>query len=414
MDDEIRSRLREELSSLGALMKYQEFIDQQPAQRKFVDDLRFRLLRGAHAPAGEAGRRRASAPAAGPRIFTVDRSYSHRRLLLALLVLTVVATAVVAIVTSLRPARSPGMEFVPWPIPQAAARDLLREYPLSGRVQVPASGPPWSGVVRTTHSVAFSHKLIFPARLSATLPGGFPAAQLYGQSFDLHRIGQIARQLGIHSRIVNMPGSGGPWSVVRVRAPAGYEESVAVSRRTGELIYHGPAPQRSTTGTRLSSAQARSIARTWLSMLGWPGMSMPAERWQGIAPSGSRVVALSWAGIGQTNAPAAFVVLGSTGRVLAADIVPPIQRIRFVQARGVERGWALVRRAAVPVVVDTPGFAGGANLSASVDKVSAVHVLIQGSHGRMYLVPAYRFDGSIRQSRGKLPAHWHALAPAVA
>ena len=258
-------------------------------------------------------------------------------------------------------------------------------------------------------------------RLSTTVPLSTHAFSL--QAFRLvspttvatpERVARLARQLSIHAPIQRTTRGRVAWLVAAERgAPSSrLRRSVAVSLVTGELVYHDTSYPRQERWW--DNAYAVSAARAWLTRLGWPGARMPltAVEHSGI-PRGLREIELTWLGVGAAATDAATLWLTPGGRVVEADVWPPVESVRTIPARKPSAAWTALRGRLVPLaVVGVPPNTTAPGVGV-MRHVTITYVLSTGTDRRLYLVPTYHFAGSARL-RGIHGEHiCYALAPAA-
>lgn len=314
-------------------------------------------------------------------------------------------------------------------VPRPSTIDLTRDYPRytagggGGGMEEPITNP------MTISGGAYpAHLRLSASHLPAT-PRTLPAYRLAGPSFTVPRAAHLARKLGIPatvtfwndlSRVV--PRSQATWVVAAIHAPPSRLplHSLAISLDTGELLYHDLHDVRSASpGGTLGKQRAVAIARAWLTRLGWPGKTMPVIS---VAPptntgatsaNPSLEVSLGWTAAGRSNVPAATLWLTSGGKVSEAFVWPPVVKRQTVSTRDVTVAWNMVRagKAAIGLYANVPGpFPGGVG---TVTQVGIIQVLITPRVGAPYLVPAYRFAGTVQLSGGQGKHRWYALTPAT-
>jgi len=126
------------------------------------------------------------------------------------------------------------------------------------------------------------------------------------------------------------------------------------------------------------------------------------------------VVRLGWAGAGSADAPSAILVVNTSGHHVAeAHVWPPVEREIMVPSRSLSSAWADVQSGRAPIgVEDVMGLPAWAGIG-TLQKASLTEVLTQDQAGRLYLVPAYRFSGTV--TINGLPGRriWYAIVPVV-
>lgn len=105
-----------------------------------------------------------------------------------------------------------------------------------------------------------------------------------------------------------------------------------------------------------------------------------------------------------------------------ADLWPPALSIGTIDTQGVASAWDAVRHGRAPIAVAPRQLSVRPDGSGQgiVHNWSITYVLTARADGTLYLVPAYRFDGSGRfdaypntaPPTDKVPASWYALVPA--
>jgi hypothetical protein len=402
------------LADLGPLMHRKEQVEADTLDPTFRAELRARLVT-------EAAERDHSDVGHGPGIpaWTVRRNRwpawigVAAALAAALAILLVLhgrgpGSRPVAIATPGTPALHP---------PPPVVADLLRAGPPSlGSGGLPL--PELSGF-DSQASAYRGHLTLSATRLPAE-PSFLPAYRLAGPAFDIPRATAIARGVGIDQPVMRRVSSVDhqAWDVAAMGGPGSNQplQSLAISRHTGELIYHR-APKNSPSGpaATLNRARAASFARRWIASLGWPAQ-MPiltaAPDTQLLPPSAGVpwLVGLGWKGIGAAAETQATVIVMPNGDVIDARLWPPVRKIGHVRARDIRSASIMVRTGKVPITVQ---YMGAMHVSGT-GSFRAVEV-IQGldtAGWTSYLVPMYRFDGMV--SLPGLGSHkWSALVPAM-
>jgi hypothetical protein len=233
-----------------------------------------------------------------------------------------------------------------------------------------------------------------------------------------YRLGTIAgwrafpKRLQIRSRFHMVRAAGSTWMVAADHEPL---HSLAVSRDTGEVIYRDrrnfvlPHSARA-----LGRARAISAARRWLQARGWPGDEMPV-RSAATLPRNHKIrdISLGWVGGGRAAVAEATLWVTPDGSVVEALVWPPIERQGVVPARSPAAAWSDVRRGLVPVEVPSLSPLSRARGIARLLAAHAVSLLARARDGHMYLVPAYRFQGTARVGVSPAVQRWMSMAPAA-
>jgi len=426
LDDEFGpdAALARDLLRLGPLLRRREQTDAEEPAPAFLAALEARLMTvdvaAPHPPpvAVDDAQPRSSEPLRAPTPLPRrrPRALAWGGLTAAALIAGALALVVVLLIArGARRAPAPPV-IVAFAIPFPSLADLMRGYPKAlggGGIVTPtlslvdlAPGTPYAGRLR----------LSVPP-----LPNGPMTARAYllaPPTFDSAHVGALAARLGIRAPVTHVGGGGATWAVAATGGLPSSQplHSVAVALATGELIYHDTsyAPP-----TRLPSAlapeRAASIARAWLTRLGWPTARMPLQSvaMALAAPPGVQAVNLGWAGAGPAALSAATLWVASDGRIVEARLWPPVERSRVIPARGVASAAGDVQRGHLPVAVEgVPPLATTAG-TGTVQRVTIVQALSVGPDRRLYLVPTYRFAGTV-QLQGVPGSHaWYGLAPAA-
>ncbi len=402
------------LTELGQVVHRKEQVEAEGLNSAYRDSLRARLV----ATATKRGR-----TAGGPGIpaWTVRRHQwpawaATAVALAALLIVALVlhghgaGTRPVAVATPGTPALHP---------PPPAVADLLRAAPPSFQGQ---SGglpiPELSG--SDVQAGAYGGHLTLSAGHLPVEPAFLPAYRLAGPSFDVPRVAVLARQLGIDRPVVPRTNSIDHqiWEVAAQGGPGSNQplHSLAISRHTGELIYHhAPNIPASHPAPALNRTRAVSFAHRWITALGWPAR-MPVlstvPDTQLLPPSAGIPwqVSFGWRGVARPAETQATVIVLPDGHVIEARLWPPIRRSGHVVTRDVQTAWRMVQTGAVPIAVQEMGAmrVTGAGSLQRADVVQALE-----TRGTVpYLVPMYRFQGTVRIT-GLGEHKWSALVPAM-
>ncbi len=418
--------LERELAWLGPLLRRRD--DVGAPDPAFVARTRARLMSGATA---------VSYPIVEPVV--VSSLASRRRRLLGdmrgvvtgVAAAILIAAAVIVVVVVVRPPRPSRGPVLAWRPPLPSLADLTRGFPAPAVAR--AAGPP----VPTASLAAPPHGVAYAGRVSLTT-APLPARVARVQAFRLAapatiaspaRVARLARSLGIHAPVQRIAGeSDAAWLVATAgesdaawlvateggRSPRPPLHSVAVSRVTGELVYHDASYMR--TAPRepwVDNPSAVAAARTWLTRRGWSGARAPltAIEHSGI-PAGLREIEFSWAGAGAAATDAATLWVTPGGRVVEADVWPPVESVQSIPAGSIVAAWTAVRGRRVPLAVEgVPPHTTAPGVGVMRD-VTLTHVLSTGADGRSYLVPAYHFAGTARLHGIRGERVCYALAPA--
>ncbi|HZU13879.1 MAG TPA: hypothetical protein VFB58_13640 [Chloroflexota bacterium] len=315
-----------------------------------------------------------------------------------------------------------------FPVPRPSAADLTRGFPRNGVGGGGGMISPLVSLADIEFGSAYAGRLHLAASVLPASRLTLTAHALAGPAFDGRRLAGLAHRLGIRASPTcrnartyqPMPCSSGSWrvaasGVLPSRLPL---HSLAVSLANGELIYHDLSYDRlSYHGSPLAHARAVLIARAWAREMGWPARRMPllsvtVETMEGPANNGAPlVVSLGWAGVGRSNVADAVIWVAPTGRVVEARLWPPVTVGRVVDVVPVAAAWDRVRRGNVLVAVEGstpyPPPAG----SGILRSVSTEQLLVTPPDRRAYLVPVYRFAGTV--NLGGVRHQWYALEPAA-
>lgn len=317
-------------------------------------------------------------------------------------------TRPVAVATPSTPALHP---------PPPAIADLLRALPPSG-----GSGglpiPELSGF--DTQAAAYRGRLTLSARQLLAEPHDLSAYRLAGPSFDVSRVPALARHLGINRPVVGRQSRVDQqmWDIAATGGPgsSGPLHSLAISRHTGELIYHSePGGIPLTRATPLDRVRAVSLARRWIVALGWPaGMPVVAAApdMQLLPPSAGVPwpVSFGWRGVGAAAVTQATVIVMPDGDVIEARLWPPVRRVGHVDTTDVRTAWSVIQQGRVPITVQGMGQMRVAGIG-SLHRIAVIHAL-DTTGSAPYLIPMYRFAGTVRISGLGVHA-WSAVVSAV-
>jgi len=403
--------LERELARLGPLLRRRAAVDApDPA---FVARTRARLAAGAAAaPYPVAEPVVASSPASRRRRLVGGM----RGVVAGVAAAVLVAAAVIALIVVVRPQRPSRVPVVAWRPPLPSLADLTRGFPAPAVAYAAAPATPTVSLAAPPHGVAYTGRV---SLTTAPLPARVTRVQAFRLAASVTiaspaRLARLARSLGIHAPVQRVTGeSGAAWLVATEggRSPRPPLHSVAVSRVTGELVYHDASyPRRERWRDNLFAVAA---ARTWLTRLGWPGARAPLSEIEhsGI-PAGLRAVEFSWAGVGAAATDAATLWVTPGGRVVEADVWPPVESVRSLPAGSIVAAWTAVRGRQVPLAVEgVPPHTTAPGVGV-MRGVTITHVLSTGADGRSYLVPAYHFAGTARLRGIRGERICYALAPA--
>jgi len=403
--------LARELARLGPLLRRRAAVGApDPA---FVARTRARLTSGAAA---------VSHPVAEPIGMSSPASRRHRLVggmrgvmagLAAAILVAAVLIAVLVVVRAPRPARGPIFAWHP-PVPSVA--DLTRGFPAPAIARAAGPPAPTMSLAAPPHGVAYAGRVNLT---TAPLPARIARVQAFRLAAPATiaspaRVPRIARSLGVHAPVQHVTGaSGAAWLVATEggRSPRRPLRSVAVSRVTGELVYHDGSYLRRERWR--DNPFAVAAARAWLTRLGWPGARAPlaAIEHSGI-PAGLREIEFSWAGAGAAGTDAATLWVTPGGRVVEADVWPPVESVQSILAGSIVAAWTAVRGRQVPLAVEgVPPHTTAPGVGV-MRGVTLTHVLSTGADGRSYLVPVYHFAGTARLRGIRGARVCYALAPA--
>ncbi len=406
--------LERELARLGPLLRRRAAVGApDPA---FVARTRARLMSGV-APVAY--------PVAEP-VVALSSASRRRRLrggmrgvVAGLAAAALVAAVLIAVIVVVRPQRPSRGPIVAWRPPVPSVADLTRGFPAPAVARAAGPPAPTMSLAVPPHGVAYAGRVSLttaplPARVAPVQAFRLAAPAAIAFPARLARLARLAGSLGIHALVQRVPGeSGATWLVATEggQAPRPPLHSVAVSHVTGELVYHDASyPPRERWR---DNPFAVAAARAWLTRLGWPGARAPlaAVEHSGI-PAGLREVEFSWAGAGAAATDAATLWVTPGGRVVEADVWPPVESVRSIPAGSIVAAWTAVRGRQVPLAVEGVPPHTRAPGSGVMRGVTLTHVLSTGADGRTYLVPAYHFVGTARLRGIRGARVCYALAPA--
>lgn len=387
-------RLAHRLSELGQLMREQEGVAPGP-DPAFVQQLRARLAEG-------KGPTRLRRPGARP-IRPARRPYRDTRLLAAGGLATAVAALLVLLIVN--PFASSRR---PFQAPSPTRADLISNLPAPPSFALVAG--PTSSLARGAPRPYRGHLHLKASRLPAS-PRQLPAFQLApGRNVVPYGRRILHIQAPVHRKVV-------AHEVWMVAADGGYPSlrplhSLAVSLRSGELIYHDRRNYHLRGANQpIGRRRAVTIARRWLTRLGWPASRMPLRGFGPVAGRPKlRQVTFGWIGVRESAVSAATLWVSPDRSVIEVQAWPPAGRRESIPATTITSAWDQIRREHVPLVVRGVARhirAGGSGL---LKHVAAVSMLVPDPHGRLYLAPAFRFQG-VTHLRGLIRKRlWVSLA----
>jgi hypothetical protein len=254
-----------------------------------------------------------------------------------------------------------------------------------------------------------------PLKLTAARLPPAPAvlqAHQLAPPLDVVPLGRIL--LGIRSRARHLMTAAGRWiaAVDGEDSPREHLHSLAVSLTSGEVIYHDrrnlDLPH---AHAPVGRATAVAVARAWLTKLGWPGARMPlaaVDRAPGMARV--RAVKFGWPGVGAAGVDAATLWVTPNRSVIEAWLWPPVMRHGAVSALPLSAAWDAVRSGRAPIAVPGAPARARAPGSGSLLHAGVIAILSVRRSGRVFLVPAYRFEGQVHIA-GASTHTWFSLAP---
>jgi hypothetical protein len=418
--------LDRELQELGPLMAEQARLETEGPDPAFATELRARLV-------GQAAARQrgtVEAPASKRRSFRLPRW----SLGLSGLGAAVAVAAVVLLLLLSRgknPASPEGQKTAYFVPPTPSGQDITKSYPPIG--QFGGGGgpvPPTHSRIESIPGSPYPRTLRLTAGALPRTPATVRAYRLQDASAIAARVKQLARALGIHGPVqrtkdydltrVQVPNVAPPmvtWLVVR-QGSATTERSIAISTLTGAVIYHDLSADTAQNGNRFGPphAEALSLVRSWLAHLGWPGDTMPEGPPVSGPVFGATRITLSWPGVPSVDRSAAEVWVVPGGHVDEALVLPPVQDATNIKPRSIGDAWKLVRTGKAPVGVANSGVVDprhGPGGTGSLTSVSTEQVVTFTRSGRIYLVPAYRFTGTVTLQGVPGTKTWIALVPAT-
>ena len=428
MPDEILNGPNEEdaafeqqLADLGPVMRRQAQSEARGPDPAFVNRLRAQLV-------GEQSAARADAYRALSALEQPVHSASHRRARSPVVAAGVAIAALAAVLVFARvvPYMSHSRTNVVFALPTPGPSDLIRVYPLNGGVGGGGSAePPWLVTAEIPAGASYRGRLRLtsgPLRFGLAQVSGY---QLVAPSHEEQRLRRAMQALGMTGPIKHHTRSDGTWiyAVEAHRNAAttpepqyaqNEEQSIAISLRTGEVVYHGSNLGPSPVMLALNDAGNVKRARSWMRRLGLGMHPLPLH----AAASSQEAhfintVTLGWRGISSSNVPQAQVVFAANRQIIDAHIWPPVARAESVSARGYAHAWPAIRDGKAPIgvanIVGPPPLPGSGQLG----HIGVVQILTGDPAGHEYLVPAYRFEGPVT-IHGLPNAHtWFAIVPAA-
>lgn len=428
MPDEILNGPHEEdaafeqqLADLGPVMRRQAQSESQGPDPAFVNRLRAQLVGEQSAARVDAYRALSAREEAVP-------SASHRRrrspfVAAGVAVAALAAVLVFATVVSRAPRSRTNVAFA---LPTPGRSDLIRVYPLTaGQGGGGSAEPPWLVTAEIPPGGPYRGRLHLTSGPLRFGPVQVPGYQLVAPSHEEQRLRRAMQALGMTGPIKRHTRSDGTWiyAVEAHRNAAttpepqyaqNEQQSIAISLRTGELVYHGSSPGASPVMLALNDAGNVKRARSWMRRLGLSMQPLP------LHPAASsqeaqfiNTVTLGWRGISSSNVPQAQVAFAANRQIIDAHIWPPIARAESVSARGYAHAWPAIRDGKAPLgvanIVGPPPLPGSGQLG----HIGVLQVLTKDDTGHVYLVPAYRFEGPVAIHGLPNARTWFAIVPAA-
>lgn len=291
-------------------------------------------------------------------------------------------------------------------------------YPTRANLIFSFPAPPM-GIDRATPTLSLVHPrpgVPYPGHLrlsAARLSRGRPSLRAYRLASP-SKVANAGRLLGIRARVRRVVAGSETWAVAVDGGLPSHRllHSLAVSLVSGELIYHDRGNPVLPQATRaLPRSTAVTIARRWLTRLGWPGIRMPLTSVESPQKRQKiREVEFGWLGVGAAATDAATLWVSPNRTVIEAWVWPPVAQGGTVPARSILAAWADVRTGKLPLAVEGVPLTTRANGVGTVRRTTVVSVLTAGKPGTLYLVPIYRFEGTAHIPGASLHA-WYSLAP---
>lgn len=397
--------LARRLARLGPVMREQE---QSEAE---IDPLFAHTLRG-HLVSGE---KLAPHPTFARRLrqqLTASRParrapFSHRRRLAAGITTTLTATAVMLVVLFALFSHPVTPTFR---VPPATRADLLFNLPSSQTVA--RSLRATISLIHPKPPASYRGPLDLVAR---TLPSGPPTFSAYRLARPVDIVGRARRLLGIRGEARRITVDEAKWVVAQDGGAASHQplHSLAVSLDSGELIYHDRRNFILPHAHRILDRDAAvRVARSWLARLGWPGYHMPVSS-SGIAPGFPRVrqVVLGWVGVRSATIEEATLWVTPDKSVVEAWVWPPIVRETRIAAVPISSAWAQVRDRRAPLVITHTPPDMTEQGRGRLRHVVITEMLVTKPKNGSYLVPGYRFSGTVRFHDTESRRRWLSLSP---
>lgn len=395
------------LARLASLMREQEVAEAEIDQH-FARNLRARLVDGTQvAPTIAAARTVDSELAQESAARPVDKPFWRRPFVWAGAAASVLAALMVSAIVALLVPRGSHAPSIAAPQPTRA--DLIFSFPPPQTVIHRLS--PTTSLVHPRPGVPYAGRLRLSARRLPQSPAQLRAYRLAPPSNVV-----VAGRglLGIHSPERQVRVNSATWVVAADGGfPSGHPlHSLAVSLATGELIYHDRRNLRLPHAREaLPRSSAVTIARHWLSRLGWPGGRMPLKDVDSV-PNLPKVreVKFGWIGVGRTATDAATLWVTPDKSVIEAWVWPPVMRTGTVPARSFSSAWAEVRTDKLPFAVEGVPSSIHSSGVGSLLRTAVLSILSPGSPGTLYLVPVYRFEGKAHIPGASIHT-WLSFAP---
>jgi hypothetical protein len=127
---------------------------------------------------------------------------------------------------------------------------------------------------------------------------------------------------------------------------------------------------------------------------------------------GTTVVNLGWPDVGAVDRPAATLWVVPDGGIDEALLQPPVATSLSAPPLPISRVWKQVQAGKVPIGVGNMIVATFPNGTGALQSVTDAHVFNPTPAGTLYLVPVYRFAGTVHFPGIAGPRKWFALAPA--
>ena len=406
---EPEEKLAGQLEELGPLMREQERAEAE-MDPQFARNLRAHLVHGEELAPHPTFARNLRARLLRRRSARPVRKPSRRRTLAWMGLGGGAAAAVVAalLVVLLHRPQTPAPAFkAPFP----SRSDLVFSYPSSPIVIHHLT--PTVSLVHPAPGLPYAGRLQLKAGALPTEPTRLTAYRLTAPS-NVVTLGR--RLFGIRSPVRHLVAATADWAVAADGGIPSHRplHSLAISLRTGELIYHD---RRNTllphASHPLDRIHAVGAARNWLSRLGWPGRRMPVRLFGNVGSLRYvRSVAFAWIGVGETAVQSATLWVTPNGSVIEAWVWPPVAQQTLIPTRPVSAAWTEVRKGTLPLAVEGVSPYRRANGTGALQRTIVAWVLSAGARGNLYLVPTYRFEGSVHIPGASIHT-WYGLAPSA-